>query len=327
MAQGILGDPERASELEWPAQLKRKDWGLYGRRPKIPMGAIIEHFPERRKVWTGSEFPKERPGLLSTPASVKVEGLNEESAGSAPGLAAPVTPADIRDINDRKRPGGPVQPPAKRARGSTARAIAIASSEVLMSKARMNLSELTYAPSTAATKESRGKLYVQIAEARNIQPFPLTPAHGGISEVAAVLRAADFVSGYQYLLEAKQLHVRQGHQWDESLELSMQDADGALGRALGPTRKAAEIRPQLWAEWLRKPKNLNVRGSTQPCLGPEIWCLGTAFLLREVELAHLLMSSVSFDLDNRTVTLKLSMSKEPKGRGHVTAEPGRGPVD
>lgn len=74
-----------------------------------------------------------------------------------------------------------------------------------MAEARLNLSELVYAKSTASSKESKGKLYVQIAEARNLQPFPVT--EGVMMEVAAVLRAADFSSGIQYLAEAKQMHI------------------------------------------------------------------------------------------------------------------------
>ena len=155
---------------------------------------------------------------------------------------------------------------------------------------------------------------VQIAEARNLEPFPLTPAV--IGEVAAVLRAADFASGATYLAEAKQVHLRKGYQWDSSLDLAMQDAERALTRALGPVVKAEEIPPKLWRVWQEAGRHGFTRSQIQPQAGPELWGMGSVFLLRETELAHLLMGSVSLDLERREVTLLLSMSKtDPGGKG------------
>ena len=298
MAQRILGSEERASEVAWPGEMKAKDWGFLGKRPQLTMNALIDHFPEKRKAWTGTEErrPKlaelELPGPVVGASIVKAEVASDEDEAEVAGVAtvsgqkAPATPSGV----ERKRSGGPVQPPAKRARGSASKALQIAMSEELMSEAKLHLADLVYARSTAASKESKGRLFVQIAEARNLQPFPLTPST--VVEMAAVLRAADFSSGIQYIAEAKQLHLRMGHAWDESLDLAYQDADRALGRALGPTKKAAEIRPRLWAEWLEKPREVPERTSVQPSVGPELWGFGTAFLLREVELAHVLMDSV-----------------------------------
>ena len=139
------------------------------------------------------------------------------------GVACPTTLAGNLSV----RAGGPVVlPPKTRVRGSTSKALLVAASEELMSKARQSFGELVYAKSTAAAKESKGKLFVQIAEARNMQPLPLTLQL--IAEVAAVLRAADFSSGATYLAEAKQLHIRSGHAWDEGLDLALQEQKGPL---------------------------------------------------------------------------------------------------
>ena len=189
----------------------------------------------------------------------------------------------------------------------------VAASEDLMKQARINYGELVYAKSTAIAKESKARLVVQIAEARNLEPFPLTPAV--IGEVAAVLRAADFASGATYLAEAKQVHLRKGYQWDAS-DLAMQDAERALTRALGPVVKAEEIPPKLWRVWQEAGRHGFTRSQMQPQAGPELWGMGSAFLLRETELAHLLMGSVALDLERREVTLLLSMSKtDPGGKG------------
>ena len=182
-----------------------------------------------------------------------------------------------------------------------------------MKQARINYGELVYAKSTAIAKESKARLVVQIAEARNLEPFPLTPAV--IGEVAAVLRAADFASGATYLAEAKQVHLRKGYQWDAS-DLAMQDAERALTRALGPVVKAEKIPPKLWRVWQEAGRHGFTRSQMQPQAGPELWGMGSAFLLRETELAHLLMGSVALDLERREVTLLLSMSKtDPGGKG------------
>jgi len=210
--------------------------------------------------------------------------------------------------------GPVVAPPKTRARGSAAKALVVAASEDLMKQARINYGELVYAKSTAIAKESKARLVVQIAEARNLEPFPLTPAV--IGEVAAVLRAADFASGATYLAEAKQVHLRKGYQWDSSLDLAMQDAERALTRALGPVVKAEEIPPKLWRVWQEAGRHGFTRSQMQPQAGPELWGMGSAFLLRETELAHLLMGSASLDLERREVTLLLSMSKtDPAGKG------------
>jgi len=276
LAKRLVGSSSKADSFAWPAELKAKDWGMNGSRPHIPMKAILERFPEKREAWTGVSAPLKRPEPSRGSKMVKEELRSEEEEEKEERKAAPPTPVRV----ERGRSMGPVMPPEKRARGSTARALEVAGSEALMAEARINLAELVYAKSTAASKEAKGKLFVQIAEARNLQPFPITPEV--MMEVAAVLRAADFSSGFQYLMEAKQLHIRMGHPWPENLEVCMQDADRALGRALGPARKAEEVRPALWAEWLKKPKTIPKRSAIQPSVGPELWGLASAFLLREV---------------------------------------------
>ena len=120
-----------------------------------------------------------------------------------------------------------------------------------MAEARINLAELVYAKSTAASKEAKGKLFVQIAEARNLQPFPITPEV--TMEVAAVPRAADFSSGFQYLMEAKQLHIRMGHPWPENL------VAGRLAKTLTAKEQTCDemtvclkCKPDLIADWSRQ---------------------------------------------------------------------------
>eukprot|EP00435_Cladocopium_sp_Y103_P028266 s2421_g7.t1 len=326
LAKRLLGDQGRHPEMAWWAEVKRKDWELVGDRPAMPFSVMkaytsaaspAEADDEGAKLPSaGSADPAPHAADMPKPA-VKEEPLEEEPAGkrrktgALEGVACPTTPAG----NPSVRSGGPVVlPPKTRARGSTSKALLVAASEELMKKARQSYGELVYAKSTAAAKESKAKLFVQIAEARNMQPLPLSPQL--IAEVAAVLRAADFSSGATYLAEAKQLHIRSGHTWDEALDLALQDAERALSRAIGPAVKAEEVVPKLWRVWAKAGLPGFERKQMQPEAGPEIWCMGSAFMLREVELGHLLMGSVQLDLQQRTATLSLSLSKtDPGGKG------------
>ena len=345
LAERILGDKGRHLEMAWWAEVKRKDWALHGERPVMPFSVMKAYAVARPpaldesqeegglpSAGSGDRHPhgEESPAVADTnealikmepkeddgPLSEEGRGAKRRKAGSGKEnwvepVRAPTTPAGT----PAARTTGPVvAPPKTRARGSAAKALTVAASEDLMRQARINYGELVYAKSTAIAKESKARLVVQIAEARNLEPFPLTPAV--IGEVAAVLRAADFASGATYLSEAKQVHLRKGYDWDSSLDLAMQDAERALTRALGPVVKAAEIPPKLWRLWQQAGRGGFVRSQMQPQAGPELWGMGSAFLLRETELAHLLMGSVALDLEKREVTLLLSMSKtDPGGKG------------
>lgn len=348
LAERILGDKGRHLEMAWWAEVKRKDWALHGERPVMPF-AVMKAYAAAKPPGNEDEAEDEM-GLPSAGSSdphphgegstvaevvrsvVKAEPKEDEAALSddegksakrrrtLPGeghrlepveLRAPTTPAGTPAA---RTVGLVVAPPKTRARGSAAKALMVAASEDLMKQARINYGELVYAKSTAIAKESKARLVVQIAEARNLEPFPLTPAV--IGEVAAVLRAADFASGATYLSEAKQVHLRKGYKWDSSLDLAMQDAERALTRALGPVVKAEEIPPKLWRVWQEAGRHGFTRSQMQPQAGPELWGMGSAFLLRETELAHLLMGSVALDLERREITLLLSMSKtDPGGKG------------
>ena len=132
-----------------------------------------------------------------------------------------------------------------------------------MHEARVIFGKRVYAKSTATTKESRMKLYVQIAEARNLQPFPLAPF--ALVEGAAVLRAAEF-------------SIRKGFPWDEQLEVAMKDVARALPRALGPVARADKIRSKLRADWVSACNPGWFRKDGQPEEGPAIWVVGSVRL-------------------------------------------------
>eukprot|EP00435_Cladocopium_sp_Y103_P010609 s3357_g2.t1 len=331
LAERILGDKGRHLEMAWCAEVKRKDWGFHLDRPVMPHAVMkgyadckFPHQVEESLPSAGSgdlqphdepapaTFVKSEPKEDDSPSGG--EGSLRKKLKTGPGraekelqgLKAPTTPAGT----PAARSMGPAVLPCKeRARGSAAKALQVASSEKLMQQARINYGEFKYAKSTAIAKESKAKLVVQIAEARNLEPFPLTPAV--IGEVGAVLRAADFASGASYLNEAKQLHLRKGFEWDNALDLAMQDAERALTRALGPVVKAEEIPPKLWRLWQENGRRGFARKDMQPDAGPELWGMGSAVLLREVELAHLLMGSVTLDMRSRLLSVRARGEAHP----------------
>jgi hypothetical protein len=221
----------------------------------------------------------------------------------------------------RKRKDGPVvsSDAFQKSRGSKSAALLIAKDDTLMANARDNLSELIYAHGTVNTKNALFDLWSQIAIQRGYRPLPITPQL--LLEVAAVLRAAKFRSAGSYILEAKQRHERAGHVWDEQLRITLQDAKRAVSRGIGPATKAEEVRPELWQElWMQSGKRMVVRedlDKTGPGGGVAVWGFGSAFLLREVELACLTFDEecVKFDWMNETVTVSLTASKKDPAAG------------
>eukprot|EP00435_Cladocopium_sp_Y103_P060961 s1539_g22.t1 len=286
-AERILGDKGRHLEMAWWAEVKRKDWGLHLDRPVMPHAVMkgyadckFPHQVEESLPSAGSgDLRPHDESDLATVAFVKSEPKEDDS------------PSGVEGSLRKKLKTGPGRAAEKELQG---------------------LKAPTTPAGTPAARRGRGDRLPRLC--RNLEPFLLTPAV--IGEVGAVLRAADFASGASYLNEAKQLHLRKGFEWDNAFDLAMQDAERALTRALGPVVKAEEIPPKLWRLWQETGRRGFAWKDMQPDAGPELWGMGSAFLLREIGLAHLLMGSVTLDMGSREATLLLSMSKtDPSGRG------------
>ena len=191
----------------------------------------------------------------------------------------------------------------KRLKPTLSVALSIAASEEQMSVARSNFDKLVYASGTRAAKDSHWAVWSQLCSARGLSDMPLSPQ--SIREVGAVMRRAGYRSAYSYLLDAKLEHIRKGHVWSEMLEMAMRDAKRALSRGLGGAEKSDEL--QL--EWLALLPDVGRPVELQPEGGPLLWAVGIHFILREVELATVMLADVSFDLGARRVTLMLPVSK------------------
>jgi len=184
----------------------------------------------------------------------------------------------------------------------------IAGSSALKLKALSNLKTLTYAPTTLCSKNAKFSLWCRIARGHGLAPLPLT-VHL-VEVMAATLRAAGYVSGFAYILEAKQRHIR-GHSTFGSIgpdvELACTDAKRAIARSRGPATRSAEVRPEAWdalpagcPSW-REPGH--------PAAGPELWGFGTGFMVREIELATFTLASVAVDRDLSRITVRFEATK------------------
>ena len=281
-------------------------------------------------------------GVFAGIESPEKEHVDQESAPGTPEEALPSASAEESAVKDeekkeelkdsdgtleseqliRKRKGGPVLSSFRGAkeRGSSSAALKIARSGDLFDVAVKNFEALTYAAGVKESKSSKFSLWAQLCEARGFSALPLTAEK--IKEVGAVLRAARFRSGYSYLCEAFQEHVRKGWPKTELLQVSLKDAERALSRGLGGPEKAAEIRltwwDQVWQSGGSAPLLVHQSEETRvhPAGGVFLWGFGTAFALREVELGCLCLDSVVVDREQQVATLDLPASKkDPAARG------------
>ena len=163
-------------------------------------------------------------------------------------------------------------------------------------------------------------LWTKICRARGWQPLPVTC--DSIGHVAAVLREAGFKSASNYLYEAKDRHSRAGYHWSPQLNVALNDAKRAAKGAVGFAKRSGEVRPELWQQMVdamgNDPNGWDASPEA-PAGGVAIWCFGTTFMLREVELGSLVMDSETIEFvrsPKMAVSLRLSSSKtDPGGRG------------
>lgn len=224
----------------------------------------------------------------------------------------------------RMRSDAPWAPAAgneKRLRGSQNLAVEIASCKRKRAEANQAYEALVYAPGSNLAKNSLFLTWVKICQAKPEAPLPLT--EGMIRENAAILRSAGYRAVKSFLYEAKDRHLRAGHQWSSTLDVALQDAKRVAERAKGQAVKSDEVRPEFWQRMVNDvgwdPDSDNKEDGAPAC-GVHAWIVGTLFVLREVELASLTLGDDCVQLHERsqTVTLKLPVSKnDPSGRGAI----------
>ena len=167
------------------------------------------------------------------------------------------------------------------------------------------------AASAAGPRQSLTNTWVEFHTAwfKNDEWLPLTPLR--IEAVAAVFEKGGCRSYPNYLSKAKETHINAGHVWSSALELEARKSSMSTLRGIGPPRQSAPFGVQLL--W-------NLETVYPSACGPlrfrDAMVVACFWLLREVELAHLMYIDVSVNTLRLTVSLRLSVSKtDPRALG------------
>ena len=254
---------------------------------------------------------------LVAPQSWVAEQLRPVGGSVAP--ASPALPPSS-GFNElvRRRPGAPLVPATPNNNGNKRKASAelalnIAGNSQLASQADAEFKDLIYSANTLKVKGSLDTLWIKICEARDLAPYPLTACT--VTQVAAVLKAANFRSVMAYVYQARQVHIKRGFPWNEELEAAIRDVKRGALRGQGPPNRAAVFAVPLLEHLPASPE---VQAGHWPRDRKFAWILATSFLLRETELSTLTISEEEVKLDHvkQNVTLRLSVSKsDPQAKG------------
>ena len=270
-------------------------------------GALSRSPDVRREAAARGGAPD--PGPASSPSS-GAGGPRGPAGASLPGnprVSRSRSPARPLSRAEHTRADAPALFPYQR--GSRATALAVASSPTRRARARQTLEDRIFARASVRTHSQVESLWATIAAAAGHSRTCLTPE--SILDVAGILVEAGFRSTPQYLARAKLAHLALGHPWTDQLALAHRHANRAARRGLGAARATAAF-PMDRVSELDSATTWSASGP----LGPQAaLTVGLWWLLREVELANILISDVTFPSAGE-VTLHLPASKtDTSGRG------------
>ncbi len=134
------------------------------------------------------------------------------------------------------------------------------------------------------------------------RPWPLSIDL--LQAAAAILKAQGYRTASQYLYALKRHHITLGFTWTDSLARELVDCGRSCARGLGP---AAQSQPLPLGDWVAGP--LPPPGFLVS--GIDVVLVGAWWLMREIELAGLLVHDVAVSPGSQcgTATLLLAVSK------------------
>lgn len=269
-----------------------------GQRTAEPAGRSVV-FDVMGEPWEVVSNPEEQPASSS---GHNPSGSSEHNETIGP---SPSTPG----IDRRRRLAPPTPCQAnKRAKDSLQDALQISQCRALRDQAQSEYAEAIYAQQTINSKNALRQTWSKVSRALGHEPVPLTAPH--IHEVAAA-----YCSATSYLYEAVQWYRRLGFPTSDVLHLAVQDAKRAVARAIGPCRKAPEVRLG-WLGYLRTHGPRDEGHRSWPVDRYETWVFAVRYVLREQELACVFIKDMEVNERNRHLTLCLPVSKaDPTGRG------------
>ena len=111
--------------------------------------------------------------------------------------------------------------------------------------------------------------------------LPLTPDK--FVRAAACFKEGGYRSFRNFLSNAKEMHVLEGHEWSELLKFTARKATRSVERGMGPSRQSA---PFVLDQLLEVASSATICGIPGAPLGwPNLLVIGTFFMLREIEVA------------------------------------------
>ena len=222
---------------------------------------------------------------LVAPQSWVAEQLRPVGGSVAP--ASPALPPSS-GFNElvRRRPGAPLVPATPNNNGNKRKASAelalnIAGNSQLASQADAEFKDLIYSANTLKVKGSLDTLWIKICEARDLAPYPLTACT--VTQVAAVLKAANFRSVMAYVYQARQVHIKRGFPWNEELEAAIRDVKRGALRGQGPPNRAAVFAVPLLEHLPASPE---VQAGHWPRDRKFAWILATSFFAQRDRAFH-----------------------------------------
>ena len=137
------------------------------------------------------------------------------------------------------------------------------------------------------------------------EPLPLTADK--FVRAAACLKEGGYRSFRNFMSKAKEMHILEGHAWDDLLRTIARKATLSVERGMGPPRQSA---PFDLDELLGFASTQVVCRTVGAPIG---WChllvVGTFFVMREIEIAAALAVHVRIDVDKQIVYLRFPASR------------------
>ena len=127
--------------------------------------------------------------------------------------------------------------------------------------------------------------------------MPLTAEK--VEGVLTVFKKGRYRSIGNYLSVAKSMHIRAGHGLDEQLLMEMAAGRRSVTRGIGPAKQCEEL---PLANLLPAFGKLETR-ILPPKVVKNLTAIGCFFILREVELTLMLLTSVTFNVSHKLITI------------------------
>lgn len=235
------------------------------------------------------------PPAPATPRMPRRSAIPSLTAPATPGAAAPSTPG-----------GGRVFPAVRpRVRGSAAdlSELGVEALGELLRSYEADKVAATSTGSRAALLNTWSK-FLSTWRGEVMPTVPVEPAD--IAHVGSIMKGLGYRSFANYVSAMKQEHIRAGFAWTDQHELEARQGNRSVTRGQGPPRQSAPLILEDVVALPLGPEPIAFNGPVNP--GGAVF-IGSAFLMREIELAYARLAHLHINEAKKRVTLELPVSK------------------